>query len=162
MRLPSRIALALALSATPAFAQQPAPESAPVAIPVSNPAASTTASPVAAAPAFSTEMIARAQNDGQLAALNVGTGGWAGGGFASGLLLGFIGTGVSWAAAGASGVESPPDARLRIANQPAEYQQLYTKSYSDKVKAKRKSSALKGGLVGTAAFVLLVVSAGGQ
>lgn len=116
------------------------------------------------APAASTEaeLIARAQLDGQNAAMNVGTGGWATGGFVSGLFVGLIGTGVTWAMAGSSNVELPPDKRLQIASSPASYQQLYERAFAEKVKSKRKSSALKGGLLGTATFVLLIVSASGS
>lgn len=145
----SAAALALAATAaTPAAAQQAT-------------AAPPTAGPVVQQGVVSSELLAKARLDGEMAAMNVGTGGWFGGGLASGVLLGLIGTGVTWAAAGSSNAALPADRQLLLASQPVEYRQLYEKAYADKVKSKRKSSALKGGLVGTAAFVLLVASASG-
>jgi len=104
-------------------------------------------------------LIAQAQTEGALAATNVGTGGWFAGGFASGVVLGLIGTGVTWAIAGSSDATLPADRRLLIANRPTAYQQFYEKSYGDKVKSKRKTSALVGGLVGTATFLVIYLSA---
>jgi hypothetical protein len=43
------------------------------------------------------DALSRAQLEGQTAAMNVGTGGWFGGSLVSGVFLGLIGTGVSWA-----------------------------------------------------------------
>lgn len=114
--------------------------------------------PAVAAP-MTPEALSRAQLEGQTAAMNVGTGGWFGGSFVSGLFLGLIGTGVSYGVAAASNVEMPPEKRLMITNPDPSYHAFAEKAFADKVHAKRKSAALKGGLLGTAAFVLLYVSA---
>jgi hypothetical protein len=108
----------------------------------------------------SPELLARARMDGETAALN--TGGWFGRSVAIGALSGLIGTVVTYAVASNSGVELPVDKKLLIAQQPAAYQMIYEKGYSDKVRQKRKSTSLSGGIVGTAAFVLLVISSSGS
>jgi hypothetical protein len=133
----------LSLLAPAVAAQQPAQQGRRDSAAVANPAASSAA------------LYAQAQADGRLAAASVGTGGWAIGGF----FVGLIGTGVSWALAGSSGVELPPDKRLHLASQPIEYQQAYEKSFADKVRSKRKSSALTNGLLGTSLFLTIFFSA---
>jgi hypothetical protein len=138
---------ALAFLASPLASQEPAQQSK---------SDSLTAAQVSQAAAT---LLAQAQADGNMAAMNVGTGGWFAGGLVSGVLLGLIGTGVSWAVAANSNVDLPPDKRLLITSQPITYQQVYEKSFGDKVKSKRRSSALTGGLLGTATFVLIYLSA---
>lgn len=108
------------------------------------------------------EVMAKGRLDGTTAAQSVGTGGWMAGGVVTGLLTGLIGTAVIWAVAGSSDVSVPADRRLQIAEQPATYQQQYEAGFGEKLKSKRKGAALGGGLLGTAALVLLVVSAGGE
>ena len=104
-------------------------------------------------------LLAQARADGQTAGASVGTGGWFGGGFVSGLVLTFLGTGIAYAVAADSKVELRPDQRLLIASRPFAYQQAYDEGFRDKVKSKRKSSALKGGLVATSAWVVLFIVA---
>jgi hypothetical protein len=108
---------------------------------------------------LSPDAVTRAQVEGQTAAMNVGTGGWFGGSFASGVFLGLIGTGVSWGLAAGSNADMPPEKKLTITNPDPSYRAFAEKAYGDKVRAKRKSAALKGGLLGTAAFVLIYASA---
>ena len=103
--------------------------------------------------------ITKGRLEGEVAAQRVGTGGWFVGGFASGLVLGLIGTAVIYVAAGNSDTAVPPDRRLVIANQPSHYQQAFEVGYGEKIKSKRKGAALGGGLLGTATIVLLIVSA---
>jgi len=105
------------------------------------------------------DAVSRAQVEGQTAAMNVGTGGWFGGSLVSGVFLGLIGTGVSYGLAAASNADMPPEKKLTITSPDVTYHALAEKAYADKVRAKRKSAALKGGLLGTAAFVLLYASA---
>lgn len=93
--------------------------------------------------------------------MNVGTGGWFGGSLVSGVFLGLIGTGVSWGVAAASNVEMPPDKKLLITNPDPTYKAFAEKAYGDKVRSKRQSAALKGGLLGTAAFVVLYAASSG-
>lgn len=138
---------ALALFAPAVAAQQPAQQGRRDSVGVSDPAVASGA------------LIAQAQSDGRVAAASVGTWGWAIGGFASGFFVGLVGTGVSWAVARSSNVEVPPDKRLLIANQPTTYQQAYEKGFADKVRSNRKSAALTNGLLGTALFLTIFVSA---
>jgi hypothetical protein len=104
-------------------------------------------------------LLAQARADGQTAGAKVSTGGWFGGGFVSGLVLTLLGTGIAYAVAADSKVELPPDQRLLITSRPFAYQQAYADGFREKVKSKRKSSALKGGLVATSAWVVLFIVA---
>ncbi|HYW32775.1 MAG TPA: hypothetical protein VE869_14850 [Gemmatimonas sp.] len=106
------------------------------------------------------EMIARAQMDGRAAAMNAG--GWFGRSVVIGVATGLIGTAVTVGVAGGSGVELPPEQKVTIARQPLLVQQTFEKSYADAVRSKRKSSSWKGGLLGTAAFVVLLLSSSGS
>jgi len=149
---------ALALLAAPLAAQQPAPQ------PPSQPAARQQPSQQgvldsAAVAAQAAALLTQAHAEGEMAAANVGSSGWFAGGVASGVLLGLIGTGVTWALAANSRVEVAPDKRLLISSRSVTYQQLYEKAYGDKVKSKRKTSALTGGLLGTATFLVIYLSA---
>jgi hypothetical protein len=112
----------------------------------------------ASAAAAAAAALAQGKADGQAAAATVGTESWYFGGFLSGLLVGLIGTGVSYALAASSGVELPPERRLLVSSQAAPYQQAYEKAYVGKVKSKRKSNALTGGLLGTATFLTIYFS----
>ena len=78
--------------------------------------------------------------------------GWMAGGFVSGILLGLIGTGISWAMASSSSVEvnRVPDGVEAS---------CYRDGYTSKAKSRNSSNALTGGLLGTAVLVVLVVSA---
>lgn len=102
------------------------------------------------------EMLVKAQLEGRSAAMNAG--GWFGRSVAIGAVTGLIGTAVTVAVAGGSGVELPAEHKLAVARQPLLYQQTFEKSYGDAVRSKRKSSSWKGGLLGTAAFVVLLLS----
>lgn len=100
--------------------------------------------------------LAKARMDGEVAATNVG--GWFGRSVVIGALTGLIGTTITYAVAATSTPQLPTDKKLIIADKPAEAQVMYEKGYADKVRSKRKSTALGGGLLGTAAFVVLVLS----
>lgn len=119
-----------------------------------------TAAAVAAPAAVTAEMLAKARLEGQSAAQNAG--GWFGRSVAIGVFTGLIGTAVTYGVAANSGVELPAEKKLEIAGQPAAYQEHYEKAYADKVRSKRKSTALGGGILGTAAFVVLLVSSAGS
>ena len=142
---PKVVVLALLLGASSLVAQQTQP-----------------AGVTQAGSASASEAMAKGRMDGQAGAQSVGTGGWMAGGVVTGLLTGLIGTAVIWAVAGSSDVSVPADRRLQIVNEPATYQQSFEAGYGEKLKSKRKGAALGGGLLGTAALVLLVVSAGGE
>jgi hypothetical protein len=113
----------------------------------------------AAVAAQAAALVLQATAEGQTAAANVGSSGWFVGGFASGIVLGLVGTAITWALAANSEVEVAPDKRLLISSRSATYQQLYQKAYGDKVKSKRKVSALTGGLLGTATILTIYLSA---
>ena len=81
--------------------------------------------------------------------------GWFLGGVGSGVLLGLIGTGII---TGASAL-SNPQPKLIPENVD---QQCYINGYSKKGKSKNIWVSLGGGLVGTAAFVTVVLIAGAQ
>jgi hypothetical protein len=78
--------------------------------------------------------------------------GWFLGGFGSGVLLGPIGTGIITAVA----ANSNPQPRLMPDNVDAT---CYRSGYKGKAKSKNTWAAFGGGLLGTAAFVLIIVAA---
>lgn len=92
---------------------------------------------------------------GREAAGNTHSGaGWMVGGLASGFFLGLIGTGIITAVASSS---SPHAERT-----PSDVEQAcYRDGYTSKAKNMNTMSALTGGLIGTAALVLVIVSASG-
>jgi hypothetical protein len=102
--------------------------------------------------------MAKARLDGEIAALN--SGGWFGRSVAIGAVTGLIGTTITYAVAATSTPELPAEKKLAIANQSPDLQAIYEKGYADKVRARRKSTSLKGGLLGTVAFIVLVASSG--
>lgn len=97
----------------------------------------------------------RAKLDGQIAATNVG--GWYGRSWVVGFTTGLIGTGVIYTIAASSSPDLPTEQKLIIASESAIYQAMYEKGYTDKVKSKRKSTALKGGLLGTVGAVGVIL-----
>jgi len=89
-----------------------------------------------------------------------GTGGSFVGGFAGGLLLGLIGTGIAYAAQG------PADVPVAYAADAQKYGSEYVlgfqQGFAEKSKKKKRGAALTGGLLGTGALVVLVLSASGS
>lgn len=81
--------------------------------------------------------------------------GWMIGGVASGVLLGLIGTGVITAIAASSSASTNhvPDGA-----EPA----CYREGYAGRARSVNTTSALTGGLIGTLALVIIVVSASGS
>ena len=84
------------------------------------------------------------------------SGGRFGGGMLLGITLGLIGTGIAYALASSS--EPIPMIVPEERNGQAVDANCYRVGYVDKAKSKNKSAALSGGLLGTAAFVLIVVA----
>lgn len=126
----------LALAGAPLAAQAPL-EAAPAA---------------AAGPAQPSVALRSGMEQGSTAAAAVGTTTWTLTGFASGLLLGPVGTGLAWSLA-RSGASSPPAAvATRMEKLEADYRLGYQRAYTDRLTAKRKSSALAGGVAGTTLF----------
>lgn len=99
--------------------------------------------------------------DGELLAEGHRTGGKFGVGLGVGVLTGLIGTGIGYFVVGP---ESPsPEILLRGEGRSADYQLGLKTGYERKTKSKKRNAFLAGGLLGTAAFVLVLVSAqGGQ
>ena len=137
------LVVAMSFVAAPVGAQQPAQQAKPDSV---------------VAAQDTPALIVQAQADGTASGARTGANGWFAGGFVSGLFLGLVGTGVTWALASYSEVKLPPDRQLIIGNQPGTYRQVYEKSFSDKVRMKRKSAALKGGLVGTGIVLAVFLS----
>jgi hypothetical protein len=132
--------LAVLLAAAPALAQSPAERQTPSQVEVRS---------------MTDGMVA-----GQMIAGTKGTGGSFAGGFAGGLFLGLIGTGIAYAAQGPA--ELPLTDRVEAQKFGSEYMLGMQQGFADRSKAKKRSSALTGGLLGTATFVLLLVSAAGS
>jgi heme/copper-type cytochrome/quinol oxidase subunit 3 len=82
------------------------------------------------------------------------------GGFVSGLLLGFLGTGITYIKAGNDDAPLPAMETARLASASPTYSLAYQLGYADRLKAKRKSSALKGGLLGTLILGVAFAAAG--
>ena len=74
------------------------------------------------------------------------------GGLASGVLLGLIGTAISYAMASSS---SPQAEHVPDGVEPS----CYRDGYQSKAKSMNTSNALTGGLLGTALLVVIIVSA---
>ncbi|MGI9174144.1 MAG: hypothetical protein ACR2GR_02335 [Rhodothermales bacterium] len=98
--------------------------------------------------------------DGEIAAADKGSASWALGGFAGGVGLGLIGTGVAYGLAANSSATLPADKVVFIQGRSADYRLAYQRAYKDGVQRKRKRSALVGGFVGTAAIVTVLVASG--
>jgi hypothetical protein len=110
----------------------------------------------------SSDAIARGSLDGSDAAARRGTSGHFAGGVMAGVLLGLIGTIIVYASADAD----PPHAPIRpqpvYSDTSAAYTLAFRRAYDDRMRSKRKSSALAGGLLGTAALVAVVVNVAGS
>ena len=85
------------------------------------------------------------------------TGGKFGGGLAIGVLTGIIGTGIGYFVIGPETLSAA--ALQRNQGRSADYQLGFKTGWEKKTKAKKRNAFLAGGLLGTAAFVALVVSA---
>ena len=100
--------------------------------------------------------------DGEMAASDKGSASWALGGFAGGVGLGLIGTGVAYGLAASSNATLPADKEASIQSRSADYRLAYQRAYKDGIQRKRKRSALVGGFVGTAAIVTVFMVSGGN
>lgn len=81
------------------------------------------------------------------------------GGYVSGLFLGLIGTGIAWAVAGSDDTPLPAAEASQLVNTNPNYQLFFQQGYETRLKSRRKSSALTGGLLGTATFVAIYIVA---
>ena len=140
--LPLLAALALALS--PALtAQGPSNPPAPAAV-------------------HPDSTIEAAVAQGRAAAQQPGVGGRFAGGFAAGVGLGLIGTGVVYAVAAGSNADLPADQAAQLSGASPAYREAYERAYRERLRSRRKSSALTGGLVGTALIVTILVAGQGN
>ena len=97
--------------------------------------------------------------EGRLAAEFHGTPGWFVGGIGSGLAGGLIGTGIIWIFAGSSGTGLHEFELREIHSKGDRYYRGYIGGHQERMQSKRKSSALGGGLIGTAVGVIILISA---
>lgn len=91
-------------------------------------------------------------HEGATTAQAAGTAVWTLGGFVGGAMLGPVGAGLAYALASGSASALPDPVVTRIAKKEAHFQRGYQQAYSDKLTTRRRSSALVGGLTGTALF----------
>lgn len=104
-------------------------------------------------PVFQTCAEATAQGKADAAQLHSSSG-WMLGGVGSGLLLGLIGMGVITAVAASSNPQP-----LTVPQAWTDQQSCYRDGYRSKAKGKNTTSALAGGALGTAAWILVLVIA---
>jgi hypothetical protein len=112
----------------------------------------------AAAPASVDSAPAAAMLHGQALANQQSVGGRFAGGFAAGFFLGLIGTGIAWAVAGSDDTPVPSTHASQLASSNPNYNLAFQQGYSARLKSRRKSSALTGGLVGTAVIVTILLA----
>lgn len=89
---------------------------------------------------------------------NVSSGGSGVAGFAGGVLLGLIGTGLVVLLQG----DSDPKAETMVSLEGDDCKYAYIEAYQNQSLSKKRKSALIGGLIGTAILVALVVSSSGD
>jgi hypothetical protein len=114
-----------------------------------------------ATPSSDASSVAAAVAEGRELAESEGTGGWFAGGVASGLVLGLIGTAIITVAANNAGSNVPASQQSILAAKSPDYSQAFARGYREKLKSKKRTSALTGGLLGTAAFLVIYISAQG-
>lgn len=95
--------------------------------------------------------------DGRIVAEGRGTTGSFVGGLACGFLTGLIGTGVLWGVTG--GDDIPLHLNANIRGKGSDYSMGFMQGYKERTKQKKRGARLGGGLLGTAGFVLLLLSA---
>ena len=103
--------------------------------------------------------VAVAVAEGRELAESEGMGGWFAGGVASGLVLGLIGTAVITIAANNTSNNVPASQQSILATKPPDYSQAFARGYREKLKSKKRASALTGGLLGTAVVLVIYASA---
>ncbi len=123
--------------------------------------AQTTASPppaVNAAAGAQGDTMAAGLIDGEMLAEGRRTGGHVGLGVGVGVLTGLIGTGIGYFVIGPDDLAS--EALLRSQGRSADYQLGFKTGYERKTKSKKRNAFLAGGVLGTAAWVALLVAGG--
>jgi hypothetical protein len=96
---------------------------------------------------------------GSEAARYESTSNWVMRGFAGGLTLGPIGTGLAWTVANNSDVVLSPQQRMLLLQEGGStYTEAFQRSYAETLMARRKRSALTGGAIGTAALAAIITT----
>jgi hypothetical protein len=95
--------------------------------------------------------------DGEALAEGRRTGGKLGAGLGIGVLTGLIGTGIGYFVIGPDDLS--PEAMQRSEGKSPEYQLGLKNGWERKTRSKKRNAFLAGGLLGTAAFVVLLASA---
>lgn len=98
--------------------------------------------------------------EGEMLAERTRTGGKLGLGLGIGVLSGLIGTGIGFFVIGPEPMSA--EALQRQSNRSAEYQMGFKSGWDKKTKSKKRNAFLAGGLLGTAAFVAVLVSSQGR
>ena len=86
-----------------------------------------------------------------------GSGGWFAGGLATGFVGGLLGTGCLWGVSQSGSIDLPAVDAQAIAAKSQEYQSGYREGYSKKARKKRSASTAVGGVLGTAAFLVIIL-----
>ena len=116
------------------------------------------AAPATSVPASSSsDTMAGGLADGEMLAEGQRTGGKLGVGLGIGVLTGLIGTGIGFFVIGPEPLSA--EALQRSVGKSADYQLGLRTGWERKTKAKKRNAFLAGGLLGTAAFLALVVAA---
>ena len=101
--------------------------------------------------------LADGYTEGKILAEDLSTGGHFLGGFACGFLSGLIGTGILWGVTG--GDDVPLHLNPDIEGKGSDYSMGFLRGYKERTKQKKRGARLGGGLLGTAGFVLVYLSA---
>lgn len=117
--------------------------------------------PAATQAPTSTEQFFQGRIDGRRQGDQVNTSGRMVGGLAAGTFLGLIGTGIVYAVASGDAVRMPDDVEASRSRDTG-YLMGFEEGYVERVRARRRSSALAGGLLGTGIAVLIIVSINGN
>ncbi len=101
--------------------------------------------------------VAEGQRDAELLADTIGTGGKVAGGVVVGLFTGLIGTSIGYFVIGPQDLSA--EAALAQQAKTPEYQLGFKNGWAKKTKDKKRKSFLVGGLLGTAAWVAILIKA---
>jgi hypothetical protein len=115
--------------------------------------------PVASQPAESSgpETTATGVRDGEILGDGIRTGGKVGVGVAIGVLTGLIGTGIGYFVIGPE--QMTPEAFQRSSTRTIDYQTGFRSGWDKRTQSKKRKAFLAGGLLGTAAWIAIFISA---
>jgi hypothetical protein len=126
------------------------------ALPSSRPQAPSAAQQ-SASQASGDETVAAGMVDGEAFAESIRTGGKVGLGVCVGVLTGLIGTGIGYFVTGPESMTT--EAHQRCSSKSPDYQLGFKSGWDKKTQSKKRNAFLVGGLLGTAAFVVLSIAA---